>query len=405
MANDEALGRADIKSNDDTAFQLGPVIISIGIAISAVLPVFLTGALAVQIRQQLDFTPSLLGAAVATFFFFAAAGSFISGHLSHRVDGYVVIKSCMILSSLVLFTIAAVRVDYASLVALLAAAGAVNGALQPHVNLFVSRAIPPRRQGFAFGVKQAAVPLATFLAGLAVPTVALTIGWRFAYLATAPLGVIFFFLTPKSVLPTRDELANQISSSRPAPIPMAMLGIGMGLGTGAANSFGAFIVSFAVHAGWKPGFAGLLIVVGSAIGVTARIGHGLAADRRHGKHFLVAAGSVAIGGAGYLLLATAYSWIILPATVICYGAGWGWNGLFIFGLVRNFPRHAGYATGTVQSGAYVGSVLGPLAFGFVVDNAGYPVAWAIAAFSAFLAAIAVWFARRLVMASQPGAVG
>ena len=69
------------------------------------------------------------------------------------------------------------------------------------------------------------------------------------------------------------------------------------------------------------------------------------------------------------------------------------------------PRHAGYATGTVQSGAYVGSVLGPLAFGFVVDNAGYPVAWAIAAFSAFLAAIAVWFARRLVMASQPGAVG
>jgi len=105
------------------------------------------------------------------------------------------------------------------------------------------------------------------------------------------------------------------------------------------------------------------------------------------------------------MFALGYGWLIVPATIISYGAGWGWNGLFIFGTVRNFPNHAGYATGTVQAGAYIGSVLGPLAFGFVVERTGYQLAWELAAISGFAAALAVWIARRLVISSQPDAVG
>lgn len=391
-------------SGTEEAFRVGPVVLAIGVAISAVLPVFLTGALAVQIKEDLNFTPSLLGAAVAIFFLFAALSSFISGHLSHRVNGARVIKQCMIASSVVLLAIGTIARNYEIFVVLLAIGGIVNGTLQPHINLFVTHAIPRRRQGFAFGVKQAAVPLATFLAGLAVPVLALTVGWRYAYLAAAPLGVFFFFLVPKSILPASAETGN-LSSDRPSAAPIVMLAIGMGLGTGAANSFGAFVVSFAVHSGWKPGLAGLLIVFGSIIGVVTRVGHGLWADMRHGKHFLVAAWSVAFGGVGYLMFAVGYGWLIIPATVIGYGAGWGWNGLFIFGVVRNFTKFAGYATGTVQAGAYIGSVLGPLAFGFIVEEAGYRLAWGLAALSGFLAAFAVGIARRLVISDQPGAVG
>ncbi len=405
MASKEVSTEAHSGTSDEGPFQLAPVILAIGIAISAVLPVFLTGALAVQIRQNLNFTPSLLGSAVAVFFLFAALGSFVSGHISHRVDGSFVIKSCMLFSFTVLAAIGIAGVNYPTFVALLALGGAVNGALQPHINLFLSHVIPKRRQGFAFGVKQAAVPLATFLAGLAVPAIALTIGWRYAFLSAAPLGLIFFFLAPKSVQMAPGRTGTAKLAGRPSAAPLVMLALGMGLGTGAANSFGAFVVSFAVHSGWKPGLAGLLIVFGSAIGVLARIGNGLAADKRHGQHFLVAACSVAVGGLGYLMFSTTDSWMIIPATVICYGAGWGWNGLFIFGIVRNFPRHAGYATGTVQSGAYIGSVLGPLAFGFIVEAHGYQMAWILAASAAVCAALAVWIARRSIIASQPEAVG
>ncbi|TAN20428.1 MAG: MFS transporter [Actinomycetota bacterium] len=382
-----------------------PILLAIGIAISAVLPVFLTGALAVQIKRDLDFTPSHLGAAVAVFFLFAALSSFISGRISHRVNDAKVIRACMIASSLVLLGIGTVARNYPVLVVLLAVAGTINGSLQPSINLFISRAIPRRRQGLAFGVKQAAVPLATFLAGLAVPTIALTIGWRYAFLGVAPLGIIFFFMSPRSIQPVEDLPANIAEAERPSAAPILMLAIGMGLGTGAANAFAAFLVSFAVHAGWKPGLAGLLIVFGSVIGVTARVGHGLLADRRHGRHFLFATWSAAIGGLGYLMFVLGYGWLIIPATVVSYGAGWGWNGLFIFAVVRNFTKFAGYATGTVQSGAYIGSVIGPLGFGFAVEKAGYPFAWSLAALSAFAAAIAVAIARRLVLSREPGAVG
>ena len=382
-----------------------PILLAIGIAISAVLPVFLTGALAVQIRNNLDFTPSHLGGAVAVFFLFAALSSFISGHLSHRANNAKVIRSCMLASFLVLLGIGTVARNYPALVFLLAIAGTINGSLQPSINLYISRAIPTRRQGLAFGVKQAAVPLATLLAGLAVPTIALTIGWRFAFLGVAPLGLIFFFLSPKSIQPVEDLPANSARAERPSAAPIVMLAIGMGLGTGAANAFAAFLVSFAVHSGWKPGLAGLLVVFGSAVGVTARVGHGLLADRRHGKHFLFAIWSAIVGGLGYLMFVLGYGWLIIPATVVSYGAGWGWNGLFIFAVVRNFTKFAGYATGIVQSGAYIGSVIGPLGFGFAVERVGYPFAWTLAALSAFAAAIAVGIARRLVLSREPGAVG
>lgn len=45
------------------------------------------------------------------------------------------------------------------------------------------------RRGFAFGVKQSAVPLTAMLAGLAVPVFAVTVGWRWAFGAAAALGL------------------------------------------------------------------------------------------------------------------------------------------------------------------------------------------------------------------------
>lgn len=395
----------DVNEGPD-GFSFAPVILVIGIAVSAVMPVFLTGALAVQIRKDLNLSPSLLGTAVATFFAFAALSSYTAGRISHRTNGSRTMKICLIASSLTLFGIGTVARNYYVFLVFLAISGVINGSLQPPVNIFISHVIPKRRQGFAYGVKQAAVPMATLLAGLAVPLVALTIGWRFAYIGASPLGVILFFFVPKSVAPSSQSNQNVIPSpQRPSAAPIAMLALAMGLGTGAANSLGAFIVTSLVHSGWNPGMAGLLTVVGSAVGASARIGNGLLADKRRGRHFLFAAWSAVIGAFGYLMLMLGYGWLVVPAIIISYGAGWGWNGLFIFGVVRNFTKFAGYATGTVQSGAYVGSVLGPLAFGIVVEKASYSAAWAMALCCSLAASGAILIGRRLTMSRDPMAVG
>lgn len=396
-------GEPDAETDD---FKVAPVVLVVGMAVSAVMPVFLTGALAVQIRRDLNLSPSLLGAAVATFFAFAALSSYTAGRMSHKTNGSRTMRICLIASSLTLFGLGSAARNYYVFLVFLAISGVINGSLQPPINIFISHVIPKRRQGFAYGVKQAAVPVATLIAGLAVPIVALTIGWRFAYIGASPLGIILFFFVPKSISPVSSsgEVVRE-TPKRPSAAPIAMLALAMGLGTGAANSLGAFIVTSLVHSGWNPGVAGLLTVAGSAVGASARIGNGLLADRRNGKHFLVAAWSALIGGLGYLMLMLGYGWLIIPAIIISYGAGWGWNGLFIFGVVRNFTKYAGYATGTVQSGAYVGSVLGPLAFGIVVEKAGYSAAWTMAMFFSIAAAGAIIIGRRLTMSRDPLAVG
>ena len=64
-------------------------------------------------------------------------------------------------------------------------------------NLTLSRSVPAHRLGLSFGVKQAAIPLATLLAGAAVPAVALTVGWRWAYVIASGLAVLALLGAPR----------------------------------------------------------------------------------------------------------------------------------------------------------------------------------------------------------------
>ena len=79
MTSDEIEIVASNTESEDVKFKVAPIFLVVGIAVSAVMPVFLTGALAVQIRHDLNLTPSLLGAAVATFFGFASLSSYLGG--------------------------------------------------------------------------------------------------------------------------------------------------------------------------------------------------------------------------------------------------------------------------------------------------------------------------------------
>src|SRR5919106_2984679 len=78
----------------------------------------------------------------------------------------------------------------ASLTMLFAVAGLGNALAQPAANQALAYGIPRGRQGLAFGVKQAAIPLASLLAGLDIRTVALSAGWRVAFVAGGMLPIL-----------------------------------------------------------------------------------------------------------------------------------------------------------------------------------------------------------------------
>jgi MFS family permease len=83
------------------------------------------------------------------------------------------------------------------LLARLALAGVPTALSQPAANELLMARVAPQRRGFAFAVKQSAIPVSTLLAGLAVPVVALTIGWRWAFLFAAVLGLLTVAAVPR----------------------------------------------------------------------------------------------------------------------------------------------------------------------------------------------------------------
>jgi hypothetical protein len=93
-------------------------------------------------------------------------------------------------AALLLVTIGAVLDSWETLVLFLLAADFVISAIEPACNWLLVRSVPTGQQGLAFGMKQAANPLAASLSGLAVPVLGMTVGWRWAFALVGLLAAL-----------------------------------------------------------------------------------------------------------------------------------------------------------------------------------------------------------------------
>lgn len=351
--------------------------------IACVLPVFLVGGLAVQIGAELGFSPAGLGLAVSVYFGVSAVASVPAGRLVERFGPAVVARGAIGLSAAALLTVAVFARSLASLVSVLAVGAAANAAGQLASNAALVRHVPIRRQGLSFGVKQAAVPMSTLLAGAAVPVVALTLGWRWAFVAAAVAAAAAVLLVPAQA-GTGNRAARQ--HGQRATAALVVLGLAATLAAGAANALGTFLVDASVTRGIAPGPAGLTLTLGSVICVAARIAGGWQADRYPHHQVRVIAGLLAVGAAGLGLLAVAGTPALIAGVTLGFGLGWAWPGLMNFAVARLHPQAPAAATSITQTGVYAGGCLGPLLLGTVAARAGYPAMWASAGAAMVLAA-------------------
>jgi MFS family permease len=163
----------------------------------AAIPVFLLGALAIFIRDELHFSETQLGIAASLYYLGAALSAVLGGRLVERVGERRGIALASLGTTLAMLGIAVLADSWADVVAGMMLAGVAHGCALPATNLGLARRIPPGRRGIAFGVKQSSGTLATLLAGAAVPALALTIGWRWAFAVVGVAGV------PVAVRPVR----------------------------------------------------------------------------------------------------------------------------------------------------------------------------------------------------------
>lgn len=372
-------------------------------AVNAVclLPLFLTAALAVQLRAELGFGPAALGVAVATFLGAAAAASVPLGRLAQRVGPGRGLRVAAAVSAVCTLGIAATAGSLATLLPWLALAGTALSLGESSGNLSLAERVRGERLGLAFGFKQSASPVASLAAGLAVPFVALTIGWRAAFVGAAGLAVLAAVLLASGP-PVASRTAHRPSPGRGRGL--LLLTIAGGSGFAAATALSTFIVDAAVTGGVPAGGAGLLLAVASLAAVGARLVLGAVADRRSDRQFGVVAAMMALGTVGYVLLAVGGTPLTVAGALVAYGLGYGWSGLFFFSVARLDPVGAGSASGVVLTGGFLGSLLGPLVVGGLAERWSYSAGWIACACAMVLAAFATLVVHRRQTRRVPAAL-
>ena len=370
---------------------------------ASVLPAFMTGAVAVQVSADLGMDDQQLGLVIGAYFTSAALGSALLGRAAQRMGPTRAMRAGLGLTALTGLALSLVP-SALLLGAVLLVSGVSNALTQPAANLLLADRVSARRLGLAMALKQAGMPFASLLGGLAVPALALTLGWRATYVAAAVLAVAATGVVPRTRA-ARDRAparaasgaAGATSSGTDLPLAVLLVYAAVGaLGAAAAGAIVTFLVSAAEDAGLSPAAAGLLLTGGSVVGIASRLGHGRWADlpgRRPIRRvaLLLGTGGLAVG-AFAVHAPGAYLLGVAPA----FALGWAWPGLFNLSVVRNNPTTAAAATGITQTGVYIGAGSGPVLGGLVAQQAGYPALWAAAAATLVAAgALSAWLSRAL----------
>lgn len=382
-----------------------PAIAPVAAAIVAsILPVFLLGSLSFRIRGDLGYGEAEAGLVLAAFFAVSAA---VSAGLGRWVDSVGSRRALVAaLSGTVVVQLAIATAQHVVALAVMAAAGGVfNATAQLGANVFIARQMPPHRQGIGFAVKQSAMPGASLLAGVALPAVALPLGWRWAFVLGAGAALAALAVTWRRVpeLPRDDRAAGGAEGDDEGRVPAGLvpMAVAAALATAAAITLGGFFVESAIDAGVSAGTAGVVFSVGSIISIVVRLGVGAIADRRRGDLLEVVAVMVGLGA----LTSLWFTWRTPAAQLIgvplAFGAGWAWPGLFNLSVVRAAPEVPGRATGVTQTGNYVGGASGPLLFGWIAETWSYTAAWWLAAVLGALACGAVLVGRAMLRREAP----
>ncbi|MEM9135629.1 MAG: MFS transporter [Actinomycetota bacterium] len=365
------------------------------------MPAFLTGAIAVQLIDEIGLDARTLGFCLGGYFTTAAAGSAVLGRLAERVGPVVAMRLAVGLALTVSLLLATLTRSTATLGGLLLVGGLSNAFAQPSANLLLVERVRPERHGFAFALKQAGMPVASLVGGLLVPTIALTVGWRWTYVVAAGIAAAALLILGRSpaVTPLRRSGPGEEGHDRPdvgveavdgpvddgprkPDLPLSLLLLYALVGLLAASTAGAlmtFLVASAEAVGLAEGPAGLVLAGGSAVGVVSRLIHGRLADGPRLLPIRRVALLLAIGAVGVAGFAIHQPWAYVSFVFLAFGAGWSWPGLFQLSVVRNNPSAPAAATGISQTGIYVGAALGPVVGGVIADAYGFRALWLVGA--------------------------
>ena len=346
----------------------------------AVVPVFILGAFVVLIREDIAISDEQLGFVVSAFFLASMISAVPGGRLADAVGPRRGMAVAAVPSIVAMVGMAVAASTWWHVGLLMLVGGVGSGMGMPASNLRVAQGVTAQRRGLAFGIKQAAAPIASVVAGFAVPLLGLTVGWRPTFIGTALVLPVMLVLLDRDTAPTQRVPEGRPGGHRAPAVALVLLATTSGFAAASATTAIGFFVESAVARGFATSTAGYALGVASTFGIAARIMWGWLADRRERGHLSFLSWLFVVGGVGFGLLGVVETVPMLGlAAIVVLAAGWSWSGLVFLVATLGSPGAPATATGITSAGGGLGGLLGPIIFGSVVEASSYTTAWALTA--------------------------
>jgi ACS family hexuronate transporter-like MFS transporter len=370
-------------------------------------------SIAPLIREGLDLSLTQAGSFLSAYYIGPVLVSLPAGWLADRwgVRGAMVLGQGLI--AIGLFA-AALAPTFSFMVVILVLAGAGYGVLNPTTTKAGMAWFPPRQRATVVGLKQIGLPGGGALGALALPPIALALGWRSAVAASAAvvgvLAVLTWLLYRDLPEPATGPPARAAGGFRAvlANRDLWLVGASTLIFAGVQTVFLSFLV---LHlrdvVALELVVAAKYLVVAQVGGVAGRVLFGLLSDRLFGGQRRIVLTIAGMGSMACALLLSATSpgtggLALAPLAVGIGLFGVGWNGVQHTLMAELAgPRAAGTAVGLGLAISSLGVTVCPPVFGLVVEGlGGYTAAWMALALSMVVALLLLAPVRERALAAS-----
>lgn len=355
------------------------------------------------LRDTLGLTRGQVGLFISSVYLGGVMMSVPAGWLVERL-GVRATLSCGLVLTAIMVTLAAWSPGFPAMLAFLLVGGFGFAVVNPATGKVIVERFPARERGLAMGVKQTGLTLGGVTAALTLPTIAVARGWRIALTAAGFASLVGALVAliglrghtrPHPSFVSEGPRLGDLSQFLKRPSVIVLLASGLLLSITQASLL-AYLVLFSRDTlGFAVVAAGALLALSQAGGTVGRLGWGIVSDRLFGGRrrpglviSAVLAASMSLVFASGLSLSTPVAGLVAFLAGI---GGFGWVGLYLaLAAEVGGPRYASLITGLAVSCSWSGVLVGPPAFGALLEATGsYRWPWLVLAISGAVVAIAL----------------
>jgi MFS family permease len=351
------------------------------------------GILATFIIDDLAISRAELGAVLAVVNIAAAVLSPVAGRITDRVGGKRAIVALFAIAGAT-FLILGTAIGYVMLLVGALAGAFSQASANPATNKLIAEDLPAGERGVITGIKQSGVQFGIFLGGVSVPSLAVALGWRGAYLVVAVLPLIFATVA-LWVVPSAPEASSEHRRQQRNRLPSAIWWLaGYGFLSGFSGAVTYLVPLFAEETlGLNPIAGGIAAAVIALVAVAGRILWSRYAEQSGAfRGSLLTMAALSLVAAGLFFASSEFAaWMLWPATVVIALGSSSWNSVGMLAvMVEAGVAATGRASGIVLFGFLTGLGIGPPVFGAIVDRTGsYDLMWLLSALAAAAAGAVV----------------